>query len=237
MQALAIAGCGVIGATASACESTEQESAKLAREGQRVAGSQASLQLGAANHAVRVSDVTLLSGEGRTAVALRLTGTSGRVQANVPLLVKVTSPQGRPLYSNETGGLEPSLQRVGAIPGRGSVWWVDDQVLSSQAGASAAARVGTGHSRRAAPALALSGVHQTQTAGQSVIEGSLTNGSSAALERVPVFAVALRSGRPVAAGRAVVETLRGHASSNFQIFMVGNPAGGQLAVNALPPPA
>jgi len=106
MRALAIAGCGVVGVTASACESTEQESAKLAREGQRIAGSQSSLKLGAANRSVHVSDVTLLSGEGRTAVALRLTGGSTRAQAGVPLLVRVSDRHGRLLYSNDTGGLE-----------------------------------------------------------------------------------------------------------------------------------
>jgi hypothetical protein len=235
MRALALAGCGVMGATFSGCESTEQESAKLSREGARVASAAATLQLGAPNNAARVSDVTLLSGEGRTAVALRVTATTARAQANVPVLVKVADPHGKVLYSNDAGGIEPSLQRVGLIPPHAGVWWVDDQVLSSQTGASVSARVGTGASAspRAVPPLSLSGVRQTQSAGQNVVAGNLRNGSARTLERVPVFAVALRGGRPVAAGRAVVESLPAHVTASFQIFMVGNPAGGQLAVNAL----
>jgi hypothetical protein len=35
-RALAVAGCGVLAVSVSACESTEQESAKIAREGQQV---------------------------------------------------------------------------------------------------------------------------------------------------------------------------------------------------------
>jgi hypothetical protein len=35
-RALAVAGCGVLAVSVSACESTEQESAKIAREGQQI---------------------------------------------------------------------------------------------------------------------------------------------------------------------------------------------------------
>lgn len=164
-----------------------------------------------------------------------MTGTSARAQADVPVLVKLTDQHGKVLYTNETGGLEPSLQRIGEIPARAGVWWVDDQVLASQAGAVLSARVGTGRAARSTSRLSVSGVHQTQTAGQNVAAGELRNGSEQVLERVPVYAVALRGGRPVAAGRAVVESLRPHQSASFEIFLVGNPAGAQLAVNAMAP--
>jgi hypothetical protein len=53
---------------------------------------------------------------------------------------------------------------------------------------------------------------------------------------VPVFAVAVRGGRVVAAGRAVVSVLPGHpgASVPFQIFLVGNPAGATIELTAVP---
>ncbi len=40
-RALAVAGCGVLAVSVSACESTEQESAKIAREGQRILAAEA----------------------------------------------------------------------------------------------------------------------------------------------------------------------------------------------------
>ena len=40
-RALAVAGCGVLTVSVSACESTEQESAKIAREGQQVLAAEA----------------------------------------------------------------------------------------------------------------------------------------------------------------------------------------------------
>ena len=40
-RALAMAGCGVLAVSVSACESTEQESAKIAREGQQIIAAEA----------------------------------------------------------------------------------------------------------------------------------------------------------------------------------------------------
>ena len=75
-RALVVAACGALTMTLSACQSTEQESAKIGREGQQQAAAPAALKLGAANRSVHVSDVTLLSSGGRTAVAARLTSTA-----------------------------------------------------------------------------------------------------------------------------------------------------------------
>lgn len=40
-RALAVAGCGVLAVSVSACESTEQESAKIAREGEQILAAEA----------------------------------------------------------------------------------------------------------------------------------------------------------------------------------------------------
>jgi len=49
-RALALAGCGVLTVTLSACESTEQESAKIGREGQQPAASQSASKAAAVKH-------------------------------------------------------------------------------------------------------------------------------------------------------------------------------------------
>jgi hypothetical protein len=237
-RALVVAGCAALTATLSACQSTEQESARIGREGQQLTGATAALKLGAANHTVGVSDVTLLSGSGRTALAARLTATSARPQSQVPILVTVTGTGGKVLYSNDAGGVEGSLQHMGLLRPHQSEWWVDDQVLSTQAGGTAKVRVGSGvtPSSGSLPALATSGVHTGEQAGISVVSGTLVNRSARAQSKVPVFAVAVRAGRVVAAGRAVVGPLAPHpgASAPFQVFLVGNPAGATLQVSAVP---
>jgi hypothetical protein len=225
--------------TLSACESTQQESEKIGREGRQLSGGPGALKLGAVNHSVRVSDVTLLSSAGRTAVAAKLTATATRPQLNLPVLVEVMGAHGKVSYSNETGGLEASLQRMALLrPGQGE-WWVDDQVLTSQSATGVKVRVGTGSSPRASaalPTLSTTAPHLSEQGGVSVLSADLVNRSAKAQGKVPVFAVAVRGGRVVAAGRAVVGALSGHpgASVPFQIFLVGNPAGATIELSAVP---
>lgn len=225
--------------TLSACESTQQESEKIGREGKQPAAGQGSLKLGAVNHSVRVSDVTLLRSAGRTAVAAKLTGTATRPQLEVPVLVEVMGAHGKVAYSNETGGLEASLQRMALLrPGQGE-WWVDDQVLSSQSATGVKVRVGTGSAPRAGsapPTLSTTTPHVAEQGGLSVVSANVVNHSPKAQGKVPVFAVAVRGGRVVAAGRAVVSALPGHpgASVPFQLFLVGNPAGASIELTVVP---
>jgi hypothetical protein len=220
----------------SACESTEQESAKIAREG--AAGSSA-LKLGAVNHDVRISDATLLSSGGRMAVAVKLTSTTGRTQANLPVLVNVTGAGAgaKVLYSNEAGGLEASLQHMGLLRGHQSAWWVDDQVLTSQHTTGVKVKVGTGSSvpAGASPDLTTTSVHTHTHGGVSTVTGRLVNGSGKAQSQVPVFAVALKGTRAVAAGSVVVATLAPKASAPFQLFLIGNARGARLQLNSVPP--
>jgi hypothetical protein len=238
-RALVVVGCGALAVTASACESTESESAKIAREGGPAAAGPSALKLGAANRGVRTSDVTLLSSGGRTAVAVKLTATSPRAQSNVPLLVNVTGAGGKVLYTNGTGGVEASLQRIALLRPHVGEWWVDDQVLTAQPGRAVSVHVGTGksvRSRAAKSVLTAKVKHVGEQSGLSALSGELVNGSSTAQNKVPVFAVALRGGKVVAAGRAVVGSLPGRrgASAPFQIFLVGNPAGAKFELTAVP---
>ena len=101
-RALVVVGCAALAVTASACKSTESESAKIARES-GAAQATSTLKLGEVNRDVRVSQVTLVSGGGRKAVAVELTSSSSRALQEVPLLVEVTGPGGRLVYSNATG--------------------------------------------------------------------------------------------------------------------------------------
>jgi hypothetical protein len=239
-RALVVVGCGALTVTISACESTEQESAKIGREAGKLAAGPGNLKLGAVNRDVRVSDTTLVSDSGRRAVAVKLTLTGGRAQLNVPLLVDVTGAGGKLLYTNGTGGEEASLQRIALLRPGHSEWWVDDQVLTSQSTTGVKVRAGTGASaRRGAKlaALGTSATHISQQSGLSVLSGELVNHSGKAQSKVPVFAVAVRGAKVIAAGRAVVATLSARAGSSapFEIFLVGNPAGARIELTAVPP--
>ncbi len=233
-----MAGCGLLSTSVAACQSTEQESAKIGREAKAAPAAAAALKLGASNRSVRVSQITLLSDAGRLAVAAKLTNDSSRAQVDVPLLVQVTGKGGTVLYSNKAGGVEASLQRIALLRAHQSAWWVDDQVLTSQRALVAKLRVGTGPRTRtnAFPELATSAGHSVREAGISTLSASLVNHSSKGQSKVPVFAVALRDGHVVAAGRAVIGALpaRRGASVPFQMVLVGDPTGAKVELNPVP---
>jgi hypothetical protein len=237
-RAFATIACGALAVGASACESTEQESARLGHEGKHLLASQSALRLGGTNPYVHVSNVTVLSASGRTAVAVRLIAAGSHPQLDVPVLLDVLGAGGKPLYSNATGGLEASLQRMGLLrPGRGA-WWVDDQVLTTQSATAAHVRVGRGtdHPSGPLPAISASVGRTTEQAGLDVLNGSLVNHSGGTVKKVPVFAVATRAGRVTAAGRALVPELSGDSTAPvpFQIFLVGNPAGANIQLTVAP---
>jgi hypothetical protein len=237
-QALVVVGCGVLAVTASACESTESESAKIGRKA-GAAEVASSLKLGKIDRDVRVSDVTPLSAGGRKAIAVKLTQSSSRTQREVPLLVQETGAGGKVVYSNATGA-ETLLQRVTLLPARKSIWWVDDEVLTSQSASSAQVTIGTGRrvsSNTRAGALSATSTGITGQAGSNSVGGELANHTGKAQNSAPVFAVALRGGKIVAAGRAVVATLPAHgAPVPFNIPLVGNATGATIELTALPGP-
>lgn len=231
-----MASCGILTTALSACQSTEQESARIGRQSKSQSLVTSGLKLGARNRAVRVSHLTLLNRGGRIAVAAQLTSTSARAQRDVPILVTVVGKDGKTLYSNAAGGLEASLQRIALLPAHQSAWWVDDQVLV--AGTAASARVKVGAGARAggpSPAQPLTrAVHAASQAGVATIAATVVNRSATALGNLAVFGVALRRGRVVAAGRAVLATLAAHASAPFQIVLVGQATGAKIALSAIP---
>jgi hypothetical protein len=237
-RGLAVAGCGLLGVSAAGCQSTEQESARIGREAKAEPAGAAALKLGAVNRSVHASQVTLLSDGGRLAVAAKLTNSSGRAQVNVPLLVSVTGKGGKILYSNSAGGVEVSLQRIALLRPHQSAWWVDDQVLTSQPALAARLRVGSGSKARSSAfgEIATTATRTAREAGISTLSASLVNHSNKGQSKVPVFGVALRGGRVVAAGRAVIGALPGRpgASVAFQMVLVGNPAGASIELSPVP---
>ena len=236
-RGLLVLSCGLLAGTATACQSTEQQSAKIARQSSPADATPTALKLGAPSRSLRASSVTLLRSEGRLAVAAKLTNASARSELAVPIGLTVLGKDGNSLYTNSTGGLEASLQHLALVRAHQSAWWVDDQVLSTQPAVSARVRVGGGRPSRGAPAApAVSSTHLGSQAGIATLSGRLVNRSGGGAGRLPVFAVALRDGRVVAAGRAVVAALpaRVGASAPFQIVLVGNPAGARIELSAMP---
>lgn len=229
---------GALIVTFAACESTESESAKIEREAALAREHEpGALKLGAANRSVHVGDVTLLRAAGRGALAVKLTSSSPRAQVQVPVLVEVEGRGGKLLYSNQPGGTDPKLQHVSSLPAHASVWWVNDQVLVNQPSKVVKVRVGTGSKPGSGSgSLSARAPRLGGEPGASTVSGELVNGSSRARHAVPVYAVALRAGKVVAAGRALVARLAGGrgAVARFRIPLVGDARNAKIELSAVP---
>jgi hypothetical protein len=191
--------------------------------------------VGPANRDVRVGRAVLVRGGGTLAAVVELRNRGPRAQAGVPLLIDVRDARGKSVYRNDLQGLQPALQHAGLVPGRGRVWWVDDQLLGVTTASRVRARVGRGRALAGAPRVALRGLGYRTDSDGTYLTGRVINRTGRLLRDVPVYAVALRRGRVVAAGRALVAKAPPTGRpGRFRLIFVGNPKGAHVEISVAP---
>jgi hypothetical protein len=85
------------------------------------------------------------------------------------------------------------------------------------------------------PRVSVGGVHTFADPTNGVgVEGTVTNSSKVAQQKLVVYVVARRGGRIVAAGRAVLPEVPAARGTPFQVFCIGSPQGAQLEASAPP---
>jgi hypothetical protein len=234
--AAAAALSGVLLATISGCESSQDRSARLKREGAHALSSQKGLVVTATSTDIGVVRTGLVSDPNGTAAVVVLRNRRPTPFAAVPLAIDVQGAGGKSLFKNNTPGLEASLTSVPAVPARGEVAWVDDQV-NATGGARVRAQVGAGAGAAPPqlPKMEVSAPRLT-TDPTSGIEatGTVTNSSSVAQARLFVYVVAWRGTKVAAAGRGAIDRLAAGAHTTYHVFLIGNPNGARLTATAPP---
>ena len=229
------AGLIVIGV--SGCETTQEQSAKIARSLGHQSALSSTTRLGARSSTVRIEQAVLLTSAGQSAVALKLTNTSAQAQVDFPVLVEVRDAGGRSVYRNDTTGIEPSIQHFAALGPHATAWWVDNEVLASggvpktatgQLGASTVRAPST------LPSITTAGVSATDSFPGPHVSVTVRNRSGIAQRQLPVYAVALKDGQVLGAGRAIVPALAPGVAVAVQVPMVGAVAGSTISL-AVPP--
>jgi hypothetical protein len=217
------------------CETTQEQSAKIGRALGKQSAIAGQTSLGSASRAVRVRTKVLISSGGSTAVALELTNTSAQAQVGFPILIDVADGAGKSVYKNNTSGIEPSLQQLALLAPHATVWWVDNEVLAT-APKSVSAQIGA--SKASAPA----SIPQIETSRASAsasfpgphVSATVTNRSELAQSELAVYAVILKGGQAVGAGRAVIASLAPGTSTQVLIPVIGAIAGGTIALTSAP---
>jgi len=221
--------CALAALAVSGCETTQQLSARIGRSlghQNAIAGTTAT---GALNRAVRVDATALIAGN-PAAVAVLLTNESATAQTDVPVGLDVRDAKGASVYRNNTAGIEPSLQQLALLPAHATLWWVDDQVLSTGgAPSTVTVRVGTATApARGAATIAVSGTSASDAFPGPHVSATLTNASSVAAHGLAVYAVTIRSGHAVGAGRALVASLAPGARAPVTIPITGVATGARI---------
>lgn len=230
---------GAVAALAlSGCESSQSKSAELKSQAKRSAP-EVGLKIERVNPDVRVTTATVLTDarSKRTAAVITLRNTSRSAHAALPLLFTLSDGAGKKLFSNGSPGASADLISVPSLPAGGTLTWVDDAIVNVAGAARVDASVGVGTLAKGAPPhlrLEKVAMHHDSIDGYTAT-GTIFNDSAIAQARLVIYAVARRAGKIVAAGRAVVPSLKkGPKGARFTIFLVGDANSAKLTLAAPP---
>jgi hypothetical protein len=229
--------CACAAMALSACESTQDTSARLSKRAKGLANQQG-LRIGRENADVRVRATAVLRDANGIAAVVELQNT-GPTQASLPVAIAVDDAKGKPIFRNDAAGLERTLVEMPLLRKGESAWWVNNQVIAAGTPAKVAARVGQARAQAPAdtPAIEISNVHTGSDADGVFATGIVANRSKIVQKRLTIFCVARRGGRVVAAGRAIIERLPPAPTpkpTKFTVFFIGNPKGARLEFAAPP---
>ncbi len=241
------------------CESNAQRSAKLEKAAlaERLAHPQAmskGVTVTRENPKVKVLQTAVIHDENGVAAVVVARNESARALRAAPIAIAVSDAKGAVLYQNNSPGLDSTLVSVPVLEPRAQTVWIDDQIQAAGVPAKLSARIGEGppatgpsatgpsatgppktgpSATGPEPVVSVSGVHTFEDPSNGVgVEGTVSNGSKVAQQKLVIYVVGRRGGRIVAAGRAVLSELGAGQSTAFQVFCIGSPQGAKLEASA-----
>lgn len=236
-QLLIVAVVGLIAVGLTACESTQDQSARKKSEGVKLLDVEG-LSVDKVNDQVEVLDSAVLTDENGSAVAVEVHNKSGRGMVNVPISINVLSKKGKSLFRNDDAGIETTLVAVPLLAPDQTEYWVNDQVFATARPSSVKVKVGESSETYPVDPPQMEWT-DPKLEGDPVsglaARGWLTNKSDRELKRIVLYAVGIKNGKVVAAGTGLVKKLKtGDKRSRYEIFFIGDPSGSEIQVNAFP---
>jgi hypothetical protein len=218
----------------SGCESTQEKSAQLEKSAKHERLALQGVSVSKQSPDVQTLGTEVVHGHEGNAVVVHLRNSTSKPILSAPIEITALDAKGKTIYQNNAPGEDQSLTKVSLQPGAESVW-IDDQVHTESAPASATAKVGEGtHPSGQTPKLTVEGLQLSGEGSEASAEGSVKNRSSTTQDNLVVFVLARKDGKVVAAGRAVLPEVLPGASDSFQIYFVGDPSGAKLEASAPP---
>ena len=225
-----------LAALAAGCATTQQEAARLRVNSARDRASQLAVRVVGGNPAVAVQSVVVIRDGHRSALVVRLQNRLTRPVSDLPISVGILAATGRRVYLNGGAGLDYFRTHIPAIAPGGTLTWVFPRNRRLQLGAHLFAAVGAHAPPQVAaprllPRITVSTVAQPTGRGVRLI---VRNRSSVPQFQIPVYAVAQRSGRDVAAGFTTIEDLTNGGSVVVNVHLLGRGRVDSVALEAPP---
>jgi len=220
-----------------ACESTQEKSAKLEAAGEESAV-EGKVELKKANRDLEVTGEYLLTDQYGSAVVLEIRNKAAKGHVSVPIQVNVKDVKGKSVYRNDEEGYEDGLLNLQMIGPKETTWWVNDQVLTT--GKPAKFDYEIGPPGKAYPSkvpeveVSKPRLENDPTSG-IFVTGTVVNKSAIEQVEMLLYAVAVKNGAVVAAGRGLIPKLKTDGKKTpYNIFFIGNPKGAKIEVFATP---
>jgi hypothetical protein len=224
-------------ALVSGCESSQDKSARLAKDGGK-AFTRKGLDVKHENPDVKVVGTTVLQDKNGAATVVVLRNSAPTLQVNVPVSIDVLGPGRKSVFKNNLPGLEPSLVSAPLLQPKSEFVWVNDQVNATGPAKSVDVKVGRAPGRPPGgkpPELEVSPPKLTNDPVSGVeAAGTVTNKSKVEQRALIVYCAARRGNRFIAAGRSGIARLLPGKKKPYHVYFIGDPSGGKLWIAAPP---
>jgi hypothetical protein len=220
------------------CVTTQRIATRARLVNSRILASQTPIRVVAANPEVSVIRTTLIRTSTGSAIAVSLVNDSARALTDLPISVGTATRAGPRVYLNQSATLDYFQSHVAAIGPHANVTWVFATGRRVAAGARPFATVGDATLSATVPGrlpqIAATVRRTVSGTGALGLEVAIVNRSVVPQYDVPVYAIAVRDGRDVAAGSVSVVHLGTHGRTTVRLTVIGSTSQAALELAALP---
>ncbi len=220
-------------------ETTQEKSARLAKENKGLLKAETGLDVGKTSTAVKVIAKTVIQDPTGVAAVVRVKN-NGPTQTAVPVLVTILDKNGKKLYVNDIPGLDDSLTKIPVLQRGETFTWINNQIKVTGKARALKVRIGTGKPApkgASGPKTTLSALELGRDADGAYVQGKARNTTSTIQKRLTVFCIAQSGTTIKAAGRSVIEKMPPKTAAKptrFNAFFIGKPAGARVQCKAPP---
>jgi hypothetical protein len=220
------------------CVSTQTVASRARLVDARIIASQSQTEVTQANPSVSVEPPVLIRAPGADAIVVSVRNDSARPATDLPISVGVRTPSGRTAYLNRSTALGYFDSHIASIGSRATTTWVFVTGAHIPPGR-VFTTVGLAQLHpslsRSLPSVAVS-LRATQPERDDgvTLELSILNRSAIPQYYLPIYAVALRGDREVAAGRTTITHIGTHGTTTSTLELLGSPHYDSLHLIASP---